>query len=86
MGKTFNLTIISPEKIIFNAETVSLIAPCETGYLGILADHQPLAAKIIEGKIIIRNNSAEQQVIDCGTKGFLEVLNNKVNLFLNSGG
>lgn len=81
-GKTFNLTIISPEKIIFNADAVSLIAPCETGYLGILADHEPLAAKIVKGKIIIRNNPAEQQVIDCGTKGFLEVLNNKVNLLL----
>lgn len=82
MGKTFNLTIISPERIIFNAEAVSLIAPCETGYLGILADHQPLAAKIVAGKIIIRNNSAEQQIIDCGSKGFLEVLNNNVTLFL----
>lgn len=82
MGKTFNLTIISPEKTIFNEEAVSLIAPCETGYLGILADHQSLAAKIVKGKIIIRNDSAEQQVIDCGTKGFLEVLNNNVTLFL----
>lgn len=82
MGKTFNLTIISPEKIIFNEEAVSLVVPCETGYLGILADHQPLAAKIVEGKIIIRNNPTEQQVIDCGTKGFLEVLNNNVTLFL----
>lgn len=82
---SFHLTIINPEKTIYEGEITSLIAPSESGYLGVMAGHLPLAANIVSGKIIVRrDNEKELKVFNCRGKGFLEVFDNKVNLFLNS--
>ena len=84
MGKTFNLTILRPDKIIYQGRALSLIAPCENGYLGVLADHAALAANVVGGKISVREKqAAEPLVFHSEGKGFLEVLNNNVNLVLN---
>jgi F0F1-type ATP synthase epsilon subunit len=75
---------MNPEKTIYEGEITSLIVPCETGYLGVMAGHLPLAANIVSGKIIARNDNEETpKVFNCRDKGFLEVLDNKVTLFLN---
>jgi F-type H+-transporting ATPase subunit epsilon len=84
MDKTFNLTILEPERIIYQGRALSLIAPCENGYLGVLADHAALAANVVDGKITVREEPArEPLVFHSEGKGFLEVLNNNVNLILN---
>ncbi len=78
----FHLTIMNPEKTIYKGEITSLIAPCETGYLGVMAGHLPLAANIVSGRIIVRRGEEEPQVFNCRDKGFLEVLGNNVTLLL----
>ncbi len=84
MSTSFHLIIMNPEKTIYEGEITSLIAPCETGYLGVMAGHLPLAANIVSGKIIVRrDNEDELRVFNCRDKGFLEVLGNKVILLLN---
>jgi len=84
MDKTFNLTILRPDKVIFQGCALSLVAPCENGYLGVLVDHAPMAANVVSGKITVREKpAAEPLVFSCKGKGFLEVLNNNVNLVLN---
>ncbi len=80
---SFHLTIMNPEKTIYEGEITSLIAPCETGYLGVMAGHLPLAANIVSGKIIVRGDKEESRIFNCRDKGFLEVLGNKVTLLLN---
>lgn len=83
MDKAFNLTILRPDKIIYDGRAVSLIAPCESGYLGVLADHAALAANIVSGKITVRQGQKEESLAFYSKgKGFLEVLNNNVNLIL----
>ena len=83
MGTLFKLSIINPEKTVYEGEITSLIAPCETGYLGVMAGHLPLAANVVSGKIIVRRNEQEEpKVFNCRDKGFLEVLGNNVTLLL----
>ena len=82
MDKTFQVGIYSSDKIIYEGQIVSLIAPSELGYLGVLADHAPLAAKLSAGKITLRLPGGKINVIDSSTKGFLEVLKNQVTLLL----
>lgn len=83
MAKTFKLIIINPEKIIYEGEVVSLVAPSSLGYLGVLADHSPLIAKLSAGKIITREESGKTAIFDSKGFGFLEVLHNNVTMVLH---
>lgn len=78
----FNLTILNSQKPVYEGEVLSLIVPAESGYLGVLSGHAPLVTMVKKGKITIKKGSLETQIIDCEGKGFLEVLNNNVTLFL----
>lgn len=82
-SKLFHLTLTTSEKNIFSGEVSSLVAPCEFGYLGVLADHAPFAANVLPGKIIIRDNINQPIVFDSKGRGFLEVHQNKAAIILD---
>ena len=82
MAKTFQVGIYSSDKIIYEGQAISLIVPSVSGFLGILADHAPLVAKLSGGKITIRTRQGNTSVIDSRSSGFLEVLKNQVTLLL----
>jgi len=84
MAKLFNLSVITPDKIVYENKVVSLIAPAALGYLGVLANHAPLVANLVSGKIIIRQESGEALIINSSGKGFLEVLRNDVRIILHN--
>lgn len=75
--KSFRLTVLTPEMPIYEGDVVSVIAPGEIGYLGILANHAPLITNIIPGKLIYRDKAGVTSVMSLGA-GFLEVLKNQV--------
>ncbi len=82
--KLFKVDIVTPEKTIYSGSGFSLVVPSESGYLGILADHAPLIANIVPGRIILKKDPIEALSITVKGKGFIEVLENKVNLLLDS--
>lgn len=83
MQKTFRLQIISPSEKIAETEILSLIAPTELGYVGILADHAPFMAKVTAGKIIFRDSLGKLTTLSSKAKGFLEVSHNKAAILLD---
>lgn len=84
MIKTFHVDIVSPAKIIYSQEAVSLVVPAELGYLGVLADHEPLLAHLVKGKIILRDGANQAKVFHLNGQGFLEVAKNKATIILDS--
>lgn len=82
MAKTFQVGIYSADKIIYEGQAVSLVAPSVSGYLGVLANHAPLVAQLAGGKITIRTQEGNTSVIDSVPSGFLQVLRNQVTLLL----
>lgn len=84
MSKTFDVVIVSPEKIVYQGKAVSLTVPSESGYLGVLVDHAPLLANLASGKIILKQEAGSPIKFDYEGQGFLEVLNNNVTLLLNN--
>ncbi len=82
--KLFKVDIVTPEKTIYSGTGLSLVVPSESGYLGILADHAPLIANLVSGRITLKKYSGEVQSIEVKDKGFIEVLENRVNLLLDS--
>lgn len=83
MPSLFHLTILSSDKKMFEGDLQSLIAPGETGYLGILANHAPFMTTLVPGKITLKDVSGKTNVLDSKTGGFLEVIKNKVTILLD---
>ncbi len=73
----FLLSIVTPEKTLYEEEVSSVIAPGIEGYLGILTDHAPLITALVPGKITVKNSS-HVEIVMAVSGGFLEVLKNKV--------
>ena len=82
MAKTFRLEIVTPEKIVFSEDVVSLVAPAENGYLGVLAGHAPLLCSLRPGEIKIRRESGELLYATSG--GFMEVTPKKTSILSES--
>ncbi|MBI5194225.1 MAG: ATP synthase F1 subunit epsilon [Nitrospirae bacterium] len=79
----FKLIIITPEKIAYEAEVTSIIAPGDLGYLGVLADHAPLITSLKTGKLEITDASGSKTTMTLNG-GFLEVLKNNVTILADS--
>ncbi len=82
--KTFKVSVITPQRIVYEGQASSLIAPAELGYLGVLADHAPLIANLVPGKITIRGPSDRTKIFNSAGKGIIEVLENNVSLLIDS--
>ena len=85
MAKAFSVSIIAPDRTVYEGKALSLIAPSRLGYLGILADHAPLISTLADGKITITEDSCNKQVFNTKGGGVLDVLKNNVTLLLSSG-
>jgi F-type H+-transporting ATPase subunit epsilon len=84
MSSTFNVEIISPDKLVYSGPIVSIVVPAESGYLGILANHAPLIARIIKGKISVKEASGDIRTFRVSGEGFIEVMSNKASVLLCS--
>lgn len=79
----FNLSIVTPEKIFYENEVASLIAPGIEGYLGVLTNHAPLITAITPGKVTVKDGS-EEEIILSVSEGFLEVSANTATLLVDA--
>ena len=83
MEKVFQINILMPEKEIFAGEISSLVVPAALGYLGVLANHAPLIANLVPGKITYRDNQGKEVIVKNSGKGFIEVAKNKATILLD---
>jgi F-type H+-transporting ATPase subunit epsilon len=83
MENLFEINILTPEKTAYKGKAYSLVVPAELGYLGVLANHAPLIAHLVPGKIIFKEESGKLTMIYSKGKGFLEVLNNNATLLVD---
>jgi len=79
----FHLSIVTPEKIFYEAEIKSLTVPGSEGYLGVLTNHAPLITALKPGKIEFRDTDDKIHTLAV-SGGFLEVSRNKANLLVQA--
>jgi len=77
----FHLSIITPEKSIYEDEVEEVVVPTVDGEIAILSNHINLLTQINPGELIIKKGSSSQSLAITG--GFLEVSNNKVSILAN---
>lgn len=77
-GGALHVTVLSPERTVYEGTADSVTAPAYNGSLGILRGHAPLMALLGEGSLFIRNGGQELRYNVAG--GFLQVANNEVTV------
>jgi F-type H+-transporting ATPase subunit epsilon len=78
MADTFQLEIVTPEKLVVKDTAEEMQLPGKNGYLGILPGHAPLITELAVGHISYRNGRDTHYL--CVAWGFAEVLPDKVTI------
>jgi len=78
MTDTFQLEIVTPEKIVVRDTAEEMQIPGKNGYLGILPGHAPLVTELAVGEISYRNGGSTHHLAVAW--GFAEVLPDKVTV------
>ena len=83
MADPITLRVLTQEGLALEDEAVSVIAPGEPGYLGMLRNHAPLVTTLAPGQLIWRRTSGERHVRRIGA-GLLEVVRNQITILTDS--
>ena len=78
---SLNVRVITPDKIVWNAEANELILPSSTGQIGILIDHAPLLTSLDIGLMRLKSDTSWTSIVLM--EGFAEVEENKVTILCN---
>ena len=76
------VSVISPERVLFEGQASSVVAPGHDGQLGILTGHAPLMTVLGKGVLRLEGAGAESRFQVDG--GFLQVVDNKVRVVTES--
>lgn len=79
----FQLSIVTPEKVVFEGQVVSLLVPGMEGYLGVLSNHAPLITALQPGRIEFQDDQDKIQIFSV-SGGFVEVSGNRATLLADT--
>ena len=78
---SLNVRVITPDKVVWDAQVEELILPSSTGQLGILVDHAPLLTALDIGVMRLKTDAGWTSIVLM--EGFAEVEDNKVTILCN---
>ena len=84
MAALFGVKILTPGKAVYEGNASSLVVPAEFGYLGVLAHHAPIIARLKPGRITLRDSLGKITTFGLNKNGFLEFSDNSATLILDS--
>jgi F-type H+-transporting ATPase subunit epsilon len=73
-----NVSVVSPEALVFQGQTDSVVAPGFDGEFGILSDHAPMLTLLGKGTLRIGTSGEVKSFAVEG--GFLQVVGNTVRV------
>ncbi len=79
MAKLFQVDIVSPDGPAWSGEAEFVVARTPEGEIGILADHEPVMAALVQGTVSVDGADGSRTNVDV-EGGFLQVLDNQVTL------
>ena len=85
MASLFKLSILTPERAVFEGDVQYVEAPGTEGYLGVLAHHAALVTALSTGTLTVRGADGRDERWDVAG-GFFEVSNNSATVLADSVG
>jgi len=79
MADPIRLRVLTEAGVAVEDQVVSLVAPGEVGYLGVLRNHAPLVTALQPGTLSWKRAGGERRAVRVGA-GLLEVAKNRVTL------
>jgi F-type H+-transporting ATPase subunit epsilon len=76
-GKTFDVSLVTPEGAAFEGRAQMLIVPGQIGEIGVLARHAPLIATLKAGSTRIHRGDNEDVLVFATGPGFFQVLQDR---------
>ncbi len=74
------VSVISPERVLFEGEASGVVAPAFDGEIGILAGHAPLMTLLGRGELRLSGESGTGPQRFRVAGGFLQVVDNQVRV------
>ncbi|MBN1585813.1 MAG: F0F1 ATP synthase subunit epsilon [Candidatus Omnitrophica bacterium] len=81
--KPFTLNILTPDRMAYEGQVTSVIAPSTQGAIGVWADHAPLVSALAGGSLRYQPAGGSWQSLQVGP-GVLEMARNTLTLLLES--
>ena len=83
MSNTFTLSVLTPERSVFEGEVEFIEVPGSEGYLGVLANHAALVTSLKQGTLTVRaaGGAVERFAV---SGGFFEVSHNVATVLADS--
>ena len=72
------VSVISPERTLFEGAAMSVVAPAFDGEVGILTNHAPMMTLLGRGTLRVQCTSGTERFVVEG--GFLQVVDNQVRV------
>jgi F-type H+-transporting ATPase subunit epsilon len=72
------VTVISPERAIFDGDATAVTAPAYDGLVGILPGHAPFVTLLGDGRLSVRVDGQERNF--AVRQGFLQVIDDSVRV------
>jgi len=73
------LTIVTPTEKFFDAEVVSIVAPGDNGYFGVLENHAAFLSTLKDGEIKVKLTDKSEKTFHI-TGGMADINNNTVKI------
>jgi F-type H+-transporting ATPase subunit epsilon len=71
------LSILSPDKELFNGEVNYVQFPGKDGSFGVLKDHAPIVSSLTKGTLLIKDSNDQEQSFEI-SGGVVEIMKNKI--------
>ena len=76
------VTVISPERSLYDGDADSVVAPAFDGEVGVLPGHAPFMTLLGEGRLVVREGNVSHNFEVRG--GFLQVVGDQVRVVTES--
>ena len=78
MADSLQVSVISPERTVFEGQAEQVVAPAWDGEVGILRGHAPMLVLLGDGQVRIRSGGQERKFRIAG--GFLQTADDHVTI------
>jgi F-type H+-transporting ATPase subunit epsilon len=84
MADTFQIEVVTPEKLVLDQQAEFAEIPGKDGYLGVLAGHAALLGELGEGALKVTTGGQTREITVAG--GYVEVRDNHVRVLADKAG